>query len=468
MRCCHHGMVVPTSYSQIIVYTPWLYSKYNKDTIHLPIIQSEYFYVQTTTTYIIKERCTCTCRAPIQKERTKTNMMQRLLQQQSKTSSSSSSLSSSAPQYWGGHGRRQFSCLVSYRRCDIVRCNGGRRSGSCSDSSYDRTGNKTTIRTTTKTRLPVCCTSIGCTSRISHICRRNTSFCWHDNDDCSSCNNGRYKNDNDDSYLHRYNKSKSRHFDDELNLNHGTAGSYHFYTKTVTTGSPWIEQRQWQRQRQRQGRQQHLGMIIIRSFSASKTATNTTSTITLESLKQQYSTEKSGIANDDDDDDGRWFNVTESIVSKMNKHLHLQPYHPLNRIHRRIVRHFQRRQEQQQQLKQQEQHEPIVPLRVFDSLSPIVTVQENFDSLMIPTNHVSRALSDTYYINSSTLLRCHTSAHQVSLLRSGYNNFLITGDVYRRDEIDRTHYPVFHQMERISILLSFKNNVLDLFFLVIF
>jgi phenylalanyl-tRNA synthetase alpha chain len=31
----------------------------------------------------------------------------------------------------------------------------------------------------------------------------------------------------------------------------------------------------------------------------------------------------------------------------------------------------------------------------------------------------------------------------------GVEHFLVTGDVYRRDEIDRTHYPVFHQMEGV-------------------
>lgn len=43
------------------------------------------------------------------------------------------------------------------------------------------------------------------------------------------------------------------------------------------------------------------------------------------------------------------------------------------------------------------------------------------------------------------------SAHQSTLLGKGLESFLCTGDVYRRDEIDRTHYPVFHQMEGVRI-----------------
>jgi len=39
------------------------------------------------------------------------------------------------------------------------------------------------------------------------------------------------------------------------------------------------------------------------------------------------------------------------------------------------------------------------------------------------------------------LLRTHTSAHQTSFMAKGYRAFLCTGDVYRRDEVDATHYP---------------------------
>lgn len=50
------------------------------------------------------------------------------------------------------------------------------------------------------------------------------------------------------------------------------------------------------------------------------------------------------------------------------------------------------------------------------------------------------------------VLRCHTSAHQAELLRKGQKSFLVTGDVYRRDSIDASHYPVFHQMEGLYVL----------------
>ncbi|EKX42167.1 hypothetical protein GUITHDRAFT_74102, partial [Guillardia theta CCMP2712] len=75
-----------------------------------------------------------------------------------------------------------------------------------------------------------------------------------------------------------------------------------------------------------------------------------------------------------------------------------------------------------------------------------------FDDLLIPKDHVSRRPSDTYYLDQDRLLRTHTSAHQTELLRGGSRKFLCTGDVYRRDEIDASHYPAFHQMEGVKIL----------------
>lgn len=49
------------------------------------------------------------------------------------------------------------------------------------------------------------------------------------------------------------------------------------------------------------------------------------------------------------------------------------------------------------------------------------------------------------------MLRAHTSAHQRDLVRVGLDAFLLAGDVYRRDEIDASHYPVFHQMEGVRL-----------------
>uniref|UniRef100_A0A3B3YRW8 Phenylalanyl-tRNA synthetase domain-containing protein n=2 Tax=Poecilia mexicana TaxID=48701 RepID=A0A3B3YRW8_9TELE len=135
-------------------------------------------------------------------------------------------------------------------------------------------------------------------------------------------------------------------------------------------------------------------------------------------------------------------NITPKILAKVGFHLQNQPYHPLWLIKERIKAHF---------------YSSYVgrwgnPLfSVHDNLSPVVTVEQNFDSLLIPPDHPCRKRGDNYYLNRTTMLRAHTSAHQRELVRSGLDAFLLAGDVYRRDEINASHYPVFHQMEGVRL-----------------
>jgi len=137
-------------------------------------------------------------------------------------------------------------------------------------------------------------------------------------------------------------------------------------------------------------------------------------------------------------------NVSPSIAERIGKNLHLQEDHPLNNIKHVIESHFNELSETTGQR----------PFQVFDNLSPIVTKSQNFDELLIPADHVSRSPSDTFYVDDERLLRCHTSAHQNELLRAGNESFLCTGDVYRRDTVDASHYPVFHQMEGVKLFNS--------------
>ena len=94
----------------------------------------------------------------------------------------------------------------------------------------------------------------------------------------------------------------------------------------------------------------------------------------------------------------------------------------------------------------------------FDDIYPIVSTFAIFDSVLVPKDHISRSVNDTYYVNADSVLRCHTSAHQHEKLKSGEKQFLITGDVYRRDTIDATHFPVFHQMEGVRVFEASELN----------
>ncbi|XP_071308616.1 phenylalanine--tRNA ligase, mitochondrial isoform X3 [Agelaius tricolor] len=135
-------------------------------------------------------------------------------------------------------------------------------------------------------------------------------------------------------------------------------------------------------------------------------------------------------------------NVTEKILSKVGKNLHNRKHHPLWLIKEQVKEHF---------YKHYLGRRGTPLFSVYDGLSPVVTVQQNFDSLLIPQNHASRRKEDNYYLNRDHMLRAHTSAHQWDLIHSGLDAFLAVGDVYRRDTIDSTHYPVFHQMEGVRL-----------------
>lgn len=142
-------------------------------------------------------------------------------------------------------------------------------------------------------------------------------------------------------------------------------------------------------------------------------------------------------------------NVTPKIISYLNRNLHLKKDNPLSLVRQRIVNYFY----------SSFTHRGNPTFSVYDNLSPIVTVQQHFDDLLIPEDHPSRAKSDCYYINNTTLLRAHMTAHQTELLRAGLDNFLMIGDVYRRDEIDSTHFPVFHQVGNLVDDCIYKENL---------
>ena len=80
--------------------------------------------------------------------------------------------------------------------------------------------------------------------------------------------------------------------------------------------------------------------------------------------------------------------------------------------------------------------------------------QSTVEALPCTTCQVTRDGGRELSSSADTLLRTHTSAHQSTLMREGREAFLCTGDVYRRDEIDATHFPAFHQMEGVKLFDS--------------
>ncbi len=101
--------------------------------------------------------------------------------------------------------------------------------------------------------------------------------------------------------------------------------------------------------------------------------------------------------------------------------------------------------------------------RGFDVIQTpeIVPARESFDLFNFPLDHPARGRSDTYYADDKNILRTHTTIMwyyylmlpevKERLARGESLGILSYGKVYRRDEIDRKHMNVFHQMDGLYL-----------------
>lgn len=91
----------------------------------------------------------------------------------------------------------------------------------------------------------------------------------------------------------------------------------------------------------------------------------------------------------------------------------------------------------------------------------IVSVRDIFDLLNAPADHPSRKETDTYYVNKDYVLRTQTTVMWTFYLQRpevrkqleeyGELGLLSFGKVFRKDEIDRNHFPVFHQVDGLYL-----------------
>lgn len=80
----------------------------------------------------------------------------------------------------------------------------------------------------------------------------------------------------------------------------------------------------------------------------------------------------------------------------------------------------------------------------------------NFDALNVPPHHPARTMQDTFFVGSpqgGVLLRTHTSPVQIrTMLNRPLPIYVVCpGRVFRTDELDATHTPVFHQVEGLVV-----------------
>jgi phenylalanyl-tRNA synthetase alpha chain len=93
----------------------------------------------------------------------------------------------------------------------------------------------------------------------------------------------------------------------------------------------------------------------------------------------------------------------------------------------------------------------------------------NFEMLNIPKDHPARDMQDTFYVSEDVVLRTHTSPVQIRTMLSQKPpiRMICPGRVYRKDEVDATHSPVFNQVEGLvvdrGISFAHLKSTLDLF-----
>jgi phenylalanyl-tRNA synthetase alpha chain len=83
----------------------------------------------------------------------------------------------------------------------------------------------------------------------------------------------------------------------------------------------------------------------------------------------------------------------------------------------------------------------------------VETVYYNFDALNHSPTHPARDRTDTFYVADDVVLRTHTSPMQIRAMEAHPPPLyvVIPGRTYRRDQVDATHSPMFHQVEGLAV-----------------
>jgi len=83
----------------------------------------------------------------------------------------------------------------------------------------------------------------------------------------------------------------------------------------------------------------------------------------------------------------------------------------------------------------------------------VETTEYNFDKLAFDPWHPARSHRATFFFDESRLLRTETSPSQIhSLEQAEPPIYMVSiGRCYRRDAVDATHYPIFHQFEGLAV-----------------
>lgn len=124
-----------------------------------------------------------------------------------------------------------------------------------------------------------------------------------------------------------------------------------------------------------------------------------------------------------------WTNITRRFTAFIGTNLHRKRNHPLKLTQDEVISFFQKWYTKNIDSSQN------VP--IYDKFDP---VEENSSQTKRP---------DVFYISQELMLRSHFQNREINLLKSGADNFIATMDLYRRCQMDPTHFPVFHRIHFI-------------------
>ncbi len=131
---------------------------------------------------------------------------------------------------------------------------------------------------------------------------------------------------------------------------------------------------------------------------------------------------------------------TESIEPSLDitlpgRRLWLGKLHPITRVMKEICEIF-------------------IGMGFTEEVGPdIETDWYNFEALNIPEDHPARDMFSSFYLENGGLLRSHTSPVQIRVMERGELpiRIIAPGPVFRPDDFDASHSPVFHQVEGLYI-----------------
>ncbi len=137
-------------------------------------------------------------------------------------------------------------------------------------------------------------------------------------------------------------------------------------------------------------------------------------------------------------------NTTKYDVTIFKNNIKLGSVHPLIKLYKKL-------------------EEVLVGMGFSVVQGPEVELDKyNFEMLNIPPHHPARDMQDTFYISApNVLLRSHTSSVQIRTMQNNKPPIQIIsqGTVYRVDDIDPQHTPMFYQIEGLMVAenISFAN-----------